>query len=140
MSDAGSDKCNISRENERKSMYRKDSQEWFKHIDFILLDLICLQAAFLLAYAASGYGFHPYRSMLYRNFAVILEYIDLFVIFFNSTMSGVLKRGYYKEFTVTVKNALIVAALTPIWTLLIFHQHRKARLVVENQWECLWRF
>lgn len=32
-------------------MYRKDSQEWFKHIDFILLDLICLQAAFLLAYA-----------------------------------------------------------------------------------------
>ena len=38
-------------------MYRKDSQEWLKHIDFILLDLICLQAAFLLAYAASGYGF-----------------------------------------------------------------------------------
>lgn len=96
-------------------MYRKDSQEWFKHIDFILLDLICLQAAFLLAYAASGYGFHPYRSMLYRNVAVILEYIDLFVIFFNSTMSGVLKRGYYKEFTVTVKNALIVAALTILY-------------------------
>ena len=130
MSDAGSDKCNISRGNERKSMYRKDSQEWLKHIDFILLDLICLQAAFLLAYAASGYGFHPYRSMLYRNVAVILECIDLFVIFFNSTMSGVLKRGYYKEFTVTVKNALIVAALTILYLFALQQGQNYSRLAL----------
>ncbi|RHO37253.1 sugar transferase [Clostridium sp. AM16-23] len=111
-------------------MYRKDSQEWFKHIDFILLDLICLQAAFLLAYAASGYGFHPYRSMLYRNVAVILECIDLFVIFFNSTMSGVLKRGYYKEFTVTVKNALIVAALTILYLFALQQGQNYSRLAL----------
>lgn len=111
-------------------MYRKDSQEWLKHIDFILLDLICLQAAFLLAYAASGYGFHPYRSMLYRNVAVILECIDLFVIFFNSTMSGVLKRGYYKEFTVTVKNALIVAALTILYLFALQQGQNYSRLAL----------
>ncbi len=92
-------------------MYRKDSQDWLKHIDFILLDMICLQIAFVLAYAASGYGFNPYHSMLYRNTAIVLEVADLLVIFYNDTMSNVLKRGYYKNFVVTVKHALIVGAL-----------------------------
>ena len=32
-------------------MYRKDSVGWIKHVDFIILDLICLQVAFVLAYA-----------------------------------------------------------------------------------------
>ena len=31
-------------------MYRKESEGWFKHTDFILIDMICLQIAFYLAY------------------------------------------------------------------------------------------
>ena len=37
-----------------EKMYRKDSESWLKHVDFILLDMICLQVAFVLAYAARG--------------------------------------------------------------------------------------
>ena len=44
-------------------MYRKDSNQWIKHIDFIILDLICLQIAFVLAYVVSGYGFNPYKTI-----------------------------------------------------------------------------
>ena len=40
-------------------MYRKDSTGWIKHVDFIILDLICLQVAFVLAYVLSGYGANP---------------------------------------------------------------------------------
>ena len=43
-------------------MYRKDSTGWIKHVDFIILDLICLQVAFVLAYVLSGYGANPYKS------------------------------------------------------------------------------
>ena len=43
-------------------MYRKDSERWLKHIDFIVLDMICLQLAYVLAYAISGYGFNPYEK------------------------------------------------------------------------------
>ena len=42
-------------------MYKKDSERWIKHVDFIILDMICLQIAFVLAYAISGYGFCPYE-------------------------------------------------------------------------------
>ena len=31
-------------------MYRKNANGWLKHIDFIILDMICLQIAFVLAY------------------------------------------------------------------------------------------
>ena len=46
----------------KKSMYRKDSEGWLKHADFIVLDMICLQLAYILAYAISGYGFNPYEK------------------------------------------------------------------------------
>ena len=47
-------------------MYRKDSTGWIKHVDFIILDLICLQVAFVLAYALSGYGANPYQIILQK--------------------------------------------------------------------------
>ena len=31
-------------------MYKKHSKGWLKHSDFVLLDLICMQAAFIIAY------------------------------------------------------------------------------------------
>ena len=45
---------------EKENMYRKDSEGWLKHADFIVLDMICLQLAFILAYAFRGYGFNVY--------------------------------------------------------------------------------
>lgn len=52
-------------------MYRKDTDGWLKHWDFILLDMICLQLAFVLAYGLSGYGFNPYQTMIYRNMSIL---------------------------------------------------------------------
>lgn len=78
----------------KKSMYRKDSEGWLKHADFIILDMICLQLAYVLAYAISGYGFNPYETIIYRNMAVFLELADLVMIFAYGTMKSVLKRGY----------------------------------------------
>ena len=48
-------------------MYRKESEGWFKHTDFILIDMICLQIAFYLAYLIKGMGINPYNDLVYRN-------------------------------------------------------------------------
>lgn len=48
---------------EKKNMYRKDSEGWLKHGDFIVLDMLCLQLAFILAYAFRGYGFNVYGDI-----------------------------------------------------------------------------
>ena len=96
-------------------MYTRDSESWLKHFDFILLDLICLQVAFVLAYLVSGYGFNPYASMLYRNKAIFFELANLLVIFFMGSMKDVLKRGHYREFVVTLRHGLIVGALVMLY-------------------------
>ena len=31
-------------------MYKKENNSWLKHIDFVILDILCLQLAFILAY------------------------------------------------------------------------------------------
>lgn len=92
-------------------MYRKDSTGWIKHVDFIILDLICLQVAFVLAYVLSGYGANPYQLILYRNMAVFMEVADLVVLFAMGTLKNVLKRGYYKDFVVTAQHMVSIHSL-----------------------------
>lgn len=85
-------------------MYKKGSKGWLKHFDFILLDMICLQIAFLLAYVIRHDSGSPYIVPLYRNMAIFMELLDIIVMFFYETLSNVLKRGYFREFAVTVKH------------------------------------
>ena len=111
-------------------MYRKDSEEWLKHADFIVLDMICLQLAYVLAYAISGYGFNPYGIIIYRNMAVFLELADLIVIFAYGTMKSVLKRGYYRDFVVTVKHSIMIGALAILYLFLLQQGQAFSRLTL----------
>lgn len=100
-------------------MYQRESKGWFKHYDFILLDLICLQIAFFLAYVIRGVGWNPYSHLLYRNMAIFIEAADIVVIFFFETLKNVLKRGHYVEFIETLKHVLIVCAVSMSYLFLI---------------------
>ena len=111
-------------------MYRKDSERWLKHIDFIVLDMICLQLAYVLAYAISGYGFNPYAIIIYRNMAVFLELADLIVIFAYGTMKSVLKRGYYRDFVVTIKHSVMVGALAVLYLFMLQQGQKFSRLTL----------
>lgn len=115
---------------EKENMYRKDSEGWLKHGDFIVLDMICLQLAFILAYAFRGYGFNVYGDILYRNMAIFLGFADLVVIFTSGTMKSVLKRGHYKEFVSTLKNAVIVGALTIAYLFIIQEGQSFSRMIL----------
>ena len=111
-------------------MYRKDSTGWIKHVDFIILDLICLQVAFVLAYALSGYGANPYQLILYRNMAVFMEVADLVVLFALGTLKNVLKRGYYKDFVETAQHGVILGACLLLYLFMLQEGHQYSRLAL----------
>lgn len=96
-------------------MYKKGSKGWLKHFDFILLDMICLQIAFLLAYVIRHDNGSPYIVPLYRNMAIFMELLDIVVMFFYETLSNVLKRGYFREFAATVKHVLLVELFSVLY-------------------------
>ncbi len=102
-----------------KIMYKIDSEGWIKHADFIVLDMICLQIAYILAYAVSGYGFHIYTQLIYRNMAVFLELADFVVIILYGTMKSVLKRNSYRNFVVTFNHGVMVGALALLYLFML---------------------
>lgn len=96
-------------------MYRKNTNRWLKHIDFIILDMTCLQIAFIMAYFIKNGNIHLYNDFLYRNMAIILELADLMVLLIFGTLKGVLKRGHYQELVKTLKHGFIVCLLAILY-------------------------
>ena len=95
-------------------MYKRGKQGWLKHIDFILWDLLILQVSFVLAFLIRfGWNSAPYGTLIYKSLAVVLTAVDFLIMFFFNTLHNVMKRGYVKEFTASLKqSALLFAVMT----------------------------
>ncbi|MBO4788799.1 MAG: sugar transferase [Lachnospiraceae bacterium] len=90
-------------------MYKKNTQGWLKHIDFILWDLIALQVSFILAYKIRhGMKLTPYTVDTYRSLALVFIAIDLLVIVLFNTMHNVVKRGLLLEFAQSLRHVILV--------------------------------
>ena len=96
-------------------MYHKKTQGWQKHLDFIILDIICLQAAFVLAYI-TRHGFsNPFEDALYLNTSVAYLITDLLVLIGNNTMKNVLKRRFPKEMRQSLKHSVLVGLVISVY-------------------------
>ncbi len=95
-------------------MYTRRKKGFHKHFDFILIDILCLQTAFVLAYIIrfAGYGqFNPYADVDTRRMAIILILVDIIGAYIFNSFKNVLKRGYYMEFAATIKHVLLVGGV-----------------------------
>ena len=89
-------------------MYRRRLQNWMKHMDFLIQELICFQLAFCMAcIMRHGLG-NPYSSVLYRNVAIVGAMLQIFVAVSFNVFQNILWRGYYKEFINSVKTVILV--------------------------------
>ncbi len=53
-------------------MYEKAKNGWLKHLDFIVLDLLCLQLSFSLSYFILQHLTFAYSVIFYRYQAIVL--------------------------------------------------------------------
>ena len=96
-------------------MYKKSPQGWLKHWDFIILDIFCLQLAFVVAYLVRQGLENPYSDQIYRTVAFVFMLCQIVVMFLGQSYQDILKRGYYIEFTKTVKHVLMVMLLSVLY-------------------------
>lgn len=83
-----------------------------KHLDFIILDLICIEVSYWLAYyiRLARVGAVVSADYTMMNFMVLL--IHLSIVFIFEGYSGIIKRGYLKEFRkVVVHNLELLAVI-----------------------------
>ncbi len=111
-------------------MYKKQSTGWFKHYDFIFIDLICLHLAFFLSYflyqnglgqlfkpgfARAMHPFIPYADPLYRNMAIFIVLAELVVTLLTGSFRGVLRRRWKKELVIMLRHTLAVFLLATLY-------------------------
>ncbi len=112
-------------------MYRRGPKGWLKHLDFILLDLLSLQAAFGLAYIIRFVEKDPYADpRLYQAMAIVLLLADIVALFFFNTLKNVLKRGWLQEFLITVRQAILVELLATLYLFSVQRGYDFSRIVM----------
>ena len=111
-------------------MYKQGAQGWIKHIDFIILDIIVLQISYLLAYRIRQGNWNLYHFPFYRYMALFLLLWDLITAILFNTMHNVMKRGYGKEITATLKHVLIILAAASIFMFSLRMGDSYSRIVI----------
>lgn len=74
-----------------------------KHIDFIIIDIVCMELSFVIAYFIRHNNLELLNLTLYRSVLIILVVINLIACYVFNTMKDVLKRENQLEFYATVK-------------------------------------
>ncbi len=92
-------------------MYSRVSSSWLKHWDFILIDLIMFQAAYVISYVMRMGLKNPYKIQLYFNIAIIICLVDFCTAFFTEPYHGIMRRGYYQELKSVVRHVLLVSVI-----------------------------
>ena len=95
-------------------MYKRNAQGWSKHFDFMIVDELSLQFAFILAALIRNHSW-AYASLLYRAMGVTLILVDAVVLVLHNSMHDVVKRGFYVETIETVKHCFYVFAIATIY-------------------------
>ena len=95
-------------------IYKRNAQGWSKHFDFLVLDELSLQLAFILAGAIRHHNW-VYATPLYRNIGFLYILIDALVLVLNNTMHNVMRRDLYAEAGATFKHCAYVFALATIY-------------------------
>lgn len=98
-------------------MYQRKNQNWSKHLDFILWDVVSLLLAFFLSYFQYNHTFKLLANSNYRNMLLLLLLLDSLVAVLFTTMHNVLRRNALEELKQTLKQVLLVLATA---TLLMF--------------------
>ena len=97
-------------------MYKRTEQGWLKHLDFILLDLISAQIAFVLAYGfRHGFDKGLYANPVYRNLALWMALFGVVAAVLFNTMHDVLKRRWTTEIRMTLTQSLLVFSTVIIY-------------------------
>ncbi len=78
-------------------MYKRERKSWVKHLDFTILDIVCLEIAFIVAYMLR-LGLHAgWLITEYQRMAIMLILLDICVVFFFESYKGILRRNKYQE-------------------------------------------
>lgn len=93
-------------------MYKVETKSWVKHLDFMLLDILCLEVSMWAAFCLQMGRLNFYNSKEYRNLATVLLLVDIVVVLFANTFKNILKRDYHTCIKEWIKQVVLLSGGT----------------------------
>lgn len=115
-------------------MYKKINSGWLKHWDFELLDIFCLEAAFLIAYIIRHRDVFPYLPHMYLRLCILLLAFDIVVVFLMNNYKGILERNKTQELWAVIQHVTIVELLLILYEFIIQESEEFSRSVFGMSW------
>ena len=110
-------------------MEKKHTEGLLEHIDFILLDILCLQVSFVFSYWINiGFFKNPYHSNAYQFQAIVLAMSQLLVILFSDPYQNVLKRKQFDETVAVIKSMAETLMIALVFMFVIHRSYVASRL------------
>ena len=92
-------------------MYQRFPNGWLERTDFIVLDMMFLQTAFVFSYFARNGFENPYKNEIYLSMGMLICLIDVCTAFFLESYRDIMMRGYFREFTAVLKHVTVVCGI-----------------------------
>lgn len=108
-------------------MYENNIYRWYKHWDFTLLDILCMEVAFWLA-TVIRIG-EPMGNNLYRHISIALIALNIVVVFFCESYKGILKRGYLVEAERSLTHVVYIVGVLLVYLFMVKETANYSRLV-----------
>ncbi len=90
-------------------MNRRRMSGWTKHLDFIIVDLICIELSYLIAYWIRRPVIYRYWGLsLYTLLNIILLAIDVIYVLIWPAYKNILKRGVLREIAAVLLHNLVL--------------------------------
>ena len=99
-------------------MYTSTKGRLAKHIDFILIDIVCMEVSFILAYFIRHGSLELFDNKSYRSALIVLVALNIITCYIFNSMQDVLKRSKQLEFYATIKQVLLTDILLIIYLFL----------------------
>lgn len=111
-------------------MYKRNSKGWAKHFDFLLIDILCVEIAFIVAFVMRHHMSNPFERTNYVNLVFTLAFIDFALVLFLETLKDVLKRGRYREFIVTLRHSIMLLLVVTMYLFAVQEGERYSRITI----------
>lgn len=115
-------------------MYRKINKGWFKHWDFELADMICIEVAFFVAYYMRHADILRYNAEWYGRLGIIMLLIQCMVILFGNSYKNIIHREPGMEFLAVVQHVTIVEVLFVAYEFVVKETDALSRYVILVSW------
>lgn len=115
-------------------MYRKNSKNWLKHWDFILIDIICIEIAFFGTYLARHVNHFMMHPQMYMRLGLMLIVFDLLAMLINNSYSGIIQRMKWPELVAVVRHVTVTEILLLLYEYMMKEAEDLSRSVYFVSW------